>query len=136
MSKPRVAVTMGDPAGIGPEICLRILGDRELRERIMCCVFGNFQIMSTVAEQLGLQTPEKVVSLADWKADSNLETPEFIDINFDGQRDVTAGAINKKTGQASHDFVVAAIEQSKIGNFDAVTTAPIHKEAWNQAGIT
>jgi 4-hydroxythreonine-4-phosphate dehydrogenase len=48
MKLPRIAVTMGDPAGIGPEICLHLLNNTEIRNQCVPIVFGTAAVLRTV----------------------------------------------------------------------------------------
>ena len=52
-NKPRIAVTMGDPAGVGPELCLRLLQNEEIAAELTPIVFGDVAVLQRVAQQLG-----------------------------------------------------------------------------------
>ncbi len=54
MDKRRIALTMGDPAGVGPEICLRALADEQLAAECQLIVFGDAGVLNRCADQLGL----------------------------------------------------------------------------------
>ena len=51
MSKPRIAITMGDPAGIGPEICLDLLNDPDISDLCSPIVFGDSSVLRSCAEK-------------------------------------------------------------------------------------
>ena len=61
MSLPRIAVTTGDPAGIGPEVCLKLLANPEVLEICQPIIFGDASVLNKAAEECGLPRPEKVV---------------------------------------------------------------------------
>ena len=61
MSKPRIAVTMGDPAGIGPEICLDLLADSSMADRCVPIVFGDAEVLRLCAGQAGKNGDFQVV---------------------------------------------------------------------------
>lgn len=132
MKRPRIAVTMGDPAGVGPEICLDLLANSELAEHCTPIVFGNAAVMEKCAAATGRALPETIIDRA---ALSTSDGPAVLDLNSLGIDDFTAGQVNRATGQASYDYIIAAIDAALAGEVDAVTTAPIHKEALNSAGV-
>ncbi len=117
MSKKRIALTMGDPAGIGPEICLRT-AQSELAEQHSLTIFGDQAILGRVAEKLSMPVPANIVS-----------------IEKDSLESLVPGQISRETGIASFAYVDAAVRSVASGEWDAVATAPIHKEAWSMAGI-
>src|SRR5881227_2606966 len=57
MSLPRIAVTMGDPAGVGPEVCLHLLADEAITQECIPVVFGDALILRRVAESAKLPLP-------------------------------------------------------------------------------
>jgi len=109
---------MGDPAGIGPEICLRLLANAELARICTPVVFGDAGVLQRVAEKLAL--PFDVSSIRDLAAIAAEE--------------VIPGQIDARCGEAAYRYVVAAIDAALAGEFDAVATAPLHKEALHAAG--
>jgi len=129
----RIAITMGDPAGIGPEICLRALGDEELRRECIPIVFGDAGVLRRAAEVCSLPTPEQFVT--DAAQLRNLTGPAVYDLKAIDARQVTPGTVDASTGAAAYQYLEAAIELAKQGLVDAVCTAPIHKEALRSAGV-
>lgn len=107
-----IAVTMGDPAGVGPELCLRLAADAR------CVVFGDRRTLDVVADRL--HRPR-------------LPAHRVRDITSPG--DVTPGAVSAACGRSSFQFVEAAIAAALAGEVAAVCTLPINKEAWHAAGI-
>ena len=63
MSLPKIAVTMGDPAGVGPEVCLHLLQNAEVAERCVPIIFGDRAVLEQAAEQCGLAKPARYLSL-------------------------------------------------------------------------
>ena len=112
MPSPLV-ITQGDPAGIGPELVLKILADPpcpNLR------VIGCANHLSQVASQLELPLLDNYLI--------DLPLPESIKI----------GEISAAAGQHSFDCLEAAVEGAMDGTFGGIITNPIHKEAWYRAG--
>jgi 4-hydroxythreonine-4-phosphate dehydrogenase len=127
---PKIAVTTGDPAGIGPEVCLQLLNNPEIAEVCIPVVFGDLCVMERAAEECGLRMPTKVAR--------DLEEavgPCLLDFNSISQKDYQTGSINASTGHAGYNYVTAAIDAALDGKVDAVTTGPLNKEALKLAGV-
>ena len=134
--KPKIAITMGDPAGIGPEICLIALANPDILNVCVPILFGDAAVLARVADEVGLEPPELVIPLAEWKESHEMfETPAVVDIESMNVDELTPGAVSPKTGQACYDYIIAAIEAAKANQVAGVTTAPINKEALRSAGI-
>lgn len=134
--KPRVAVTMGDPAGIGPEICLDLLTNAEIHAPCDALVFGDWDILKRVAMATGRGLPERVIPWDEWKIAPNaLKGPGVVDFQAIQSDDLEAGKVHAGTGRAAYRYIEAAIEAAVAGKVEAVATGPIHKEALHAAGI-
>lgn len=137
MPTPLIAITMGDPAGVGPEICLQLLANESVREFATPVIFGDARLLARCARQLGLPSPKRILSEIDWAEKcSSLDEPAVLDIfGFDAQN-FTPGTISAKTGAAGYRYVEKAIAAALAGQVAAVATAPLNKEALHAAGIT
>jgi 4-hydroxythreonine-4-phosphate dehydrogenase len=134
---PRIAVTMGDPAGVGPEICLRLLANAAMREVCVPIIFGDASIMKRVAAACDLPAPEKIISAAEWQgAWADIDAPVVYDIPTEGMDEVEAGVVSAVTGRAGFVYVEESIRAALAGEIDAVSTAPLNKEALNDAGVS
>ena len=133
MTKPRIAVTMGDPAGVGPEICLDLLADSSVAERCTPIVFGDAEVLRLCAERTGKPSTFQEVS-----KDSLLSTdsPSVLDLSLMEMDQLQPGTINPATGKATYGYVTEAIDACLAGHVDAVTTCPANKGAMQSAGIT
>lgn len=131
--KPITAITMGDPAGIGPEIVIGTMLDPSIHN---CCkpfVIGSRAIMDRAAKVLGKELKYHPISDP---AEANYEYG-MIDILETGDYDVDAvhwGEVSRTAGQMSLDWIMKSIELGMAGKVDAVSTAPIHKQAIKLAG--
>jgi 4-hydroxythreonine-4-phosphate dehydrogenase len=136
MNRPRIAVTMGDPAGIGPEVCLHLLANQDLTQRLVPVIFGDAAILRRAAEAAGLPFTANVISRQDWSSvQAGLETPAVLDLGAVDASAVQPGVIGAHTGLAGYAYVNAAIDAVLAGDVAAVTTAPLNKEALRMAGI-
>jgi len=136
MHLPRIAVTMGDPAGVGPEVCLRLMAHAPTQERCVPLLFGDSAVLERVAERCRLGTLPRVVDYARWELTwDKIAEPTIVDFVEDRSCAVTPGVVNELTGRASYRYIRAAIGAAMTGKVDAVTTGPIHKKALNAAGV-
>ena len=130
MSLPKIVVTMGDPAGIGPEICLKLLGNTELATQCIMIVFGDRVVMEQAADQCGLPKPKKYI-----RGLAEADTSCVLDIGAIALDQFKIGTVNAATGRAGYAYVENAINAALSGQVAAVTTAPLNKEALHAAEI-
>ena len=119
--RPRLAITLGDPAGIGPEVILKALA-KESRECDVT-VFGHRALLTSCYQQLINHSAQDYIN-PERLLISDLEHPIAVQL----------GHPSVKTGAASFTYVKTAIDQTLSGEFDAVVTGPIAKSVWKQAG--
>jgi 4-hydroxythreonine-4-phosphate dehydrogenase len=128
MSKPRLAITLGDPAGIGTEVVLKAAIDRSLADYDLTLV-GNLELLIDRYQQLRQQIPGEI-ELA------NPADLKIIDVPLDRliRQGVKIGQGNAASGAAGFTYLDLAIDRTLAGDFDAIVTAPIAKSAWLAAG--
>ncbi|MEA5500891.1 4-hydroxythreonine-4-phosphate dehydrogenase PdxA [Limnoraphis robusta] len=124
-SKPHLAVTLGDPAGIGPEVILKALADQSLTSECHITLIGHRKILQ--------QTYENLHSIY-----SSLAIPDDLNILEvelnENCHKITPGIGNIASGAASFAYLETAITQTLAGKFHAIVTAPIAKTHWKAAG--
>lgn len=130
---PRIAITMGDAAGVGPELCLHVLAHPALAAEVTPLVFGDAALLERVAAACGQPVPRYVVDRVD--ALDTVHGPAVVQIDGLDAAGVQPGVIQADAGAAAHRYIQAAIQAARAGTVHAVTTAPIHKEALHAAGI-
>jgi 4-hydroxythreonine-4-phosphate dehydrogenase len=137
MPKPLIAVTMGDPAGVGPEVCLQLLANEEVREFATPVIFGDARLLSRCARQAGLPAPKRIISEIEWAEKfGSIDEPCVLDLfGFDAEG-FTPGTVSAKTGAAGYLYVEKSIQAALAKQVAAVATAPLNKEALHAAGIT
>lgn len=124
----RLALTIGDPAGIGSEIVLKALADHRIRKlyakitvigdrRQVCLVHS--QIKSAMAKDLA--DPEHLPDQVEWQ-------------DLSGFGEISLGKGDANSGAASFAYLDQAIAETLAGKFDGIVTAPIAKSAWKLAG--
>lgn len=138
MSQQRlaVAISMGDPAGIGPEICLQALSDPAVLRDAIPIVFGDAGILRRVAQQLDRPAaPAQVLSQQAVQDGAAFDQPTIIDVTALDDRQCVPGTVTAETGNAAFHYFTAALDSVLAGQTVALTTGPINKEAVNAAGI-
>ena len=135
MKLPRIAVTMGDPAGIGPEICLRLLANPDIARECVPIVFGDADVLRRVASASGISFSAPVIPKSDWpKGFANVTTPSVLNLDCTDASVVVPGQMSATCGDAAFRYVLAAIGAGLAHEVDAVATAPLNKEAMHAAG--
>lgn len=136
MSKPLIAITMGDPAGVGPEVCLQLLANEAVHEFATPVVFGDARLLSRCARQVGLPAPRRILSEIDWAEQcATLSEPCVLDVFGFDAAEFTPGVVSARTGAAGYRYVERSIEAAMAGQVAGVATAPLNKEALRAAGI-
>ncbi len=136
MSLPLIGITMGDPAGVGPEVCLQLLANSAVREFALPVVFGDAAILMRCARETGLPSPARILSEKEWDAARHdLGEPAILDLPGFDDTGFVPGSVDERTGAAAYHYIETSIEHALAGSIAAVATAPIHKEALRAAGI-
>ncbi len=128
----RLAVTMGDPAGIGPEICAKVLEPGVIPAQVIPVLVGDAALLRTVA---GSSLPE-VILVTD-PSDPGSVKPGGVylyDLRQGGEK-IRPGSASAESGSASAAYLRGAVELVKNGMTQGIVTAPISKEAWRMAGV-
>jgi len=126
---------MGDPAGVGPELCLRLLADQGVNQICNPVVFGDANVLNRCSQTLDLPLTSRVVDLGSIDTLNQNPGPAVVDLANVPDDALTPGTVNKQTGAASFEFINRAIDAALAGQVDGVATGPINKEAWQAAGI-
>ena len=122
---------MGDPAGVGPEICLRLLQNDEIAHLCTPIIFGSAAVLEQAAEQCRLARPQSIIGGL-----SEAGGPCVLDIGGIDLAKFTTGTVNANTGRAAFAYIEDAINAALSGQVSAVTTSPINKEALHAADIS
>lgn len=132
---PRIAVTMGDPAGVGPELCLRLLHDEAVRQECVPVVFGDHEVLRRQAHLLGNECAIPCIQRKDWARHwMNVKEPTIVHFENIDPYAFTPGQVDARCGEAAFQYITAAINAGLGDMVDAVTTGPINKEALHAAG--
>jgi 4-phospho-D-threonate 3-dehydrogenase / 4-phospho-D-erythronate 3-dehydrogenase len=130
---PLFGLTMGDPAGIGPEIVLKALMDPATFQVCRPVIVGNVAVMQAAACGLGLPVE---ITATDRPAAARFMPGMacVVEAGTDSGREVRQGVISAQAGDLAYQAIVRAIGLALGDEVDGVVTAPIHKEALHAAG--
>ncbi len=131
--RPRLAITLGDPNGIGPEVVIKCLIDSRLHKYMEPLVIGSAEVLREHAARLGYgDLSLRIVQDPDERVGEG-EIP-VLDVTGGEPFDVTFGAITEAGGRLAMQAVTRAVDLCMSGEADAMVTAPISKEAISKAG--
>ncbi len=113
-----IGITMGDPVGVGPEICVRALAEMGERDRARTRIYGNLATLEAARSALGVEV--------------DLEG-QVVDLPVEGAP-LPWGQLSAVAGDAAFRFIEKAVRDAEAGVIGCIVTAPINKEALNAAG--
>lgn len=130
--KPIIGITMGDAAGIGPEVIVKALGYKEIYENCKPVVIGDASILEKVLPIV--QSKLKIHTIQN-PAEAKYEYGliDVIDLHL-LPADLPFGEVNAAAGDAAFQYLARAIELAKDKHIDAICTAPLNKEALHLGG--
>ncbi len=135
MSRPTIAVTMGDPAGIGPEIVMRALNEPEVRS---CCnpvVIGDPRILVRAGGVV--QSPLSIITVS--RAAGAGTDPTSVDVVVAGELPpdtLKPGTLDARWGECAAACCRRAVALAQAGEVSAIVSTPFNKEAFHMAGYT
>lgn len=132
--RPLIGITLGDPAGIGPEITVKALADHPVSEMCRPVVIGDAQILKEAARLVG--RPDIRINAIE-RPSEGAYCPGCIDVIDQKAADpdkLELGKVSAMAGEAAFQYVKKAIELAMAGEVDATVTNALNKEALNLAG--
>jgi len=134
---PIIAITMGDPNGIGPEIILKLHRDKKVRNFCLPVVIGDIAVLESYSKLLGIKSGIYSIRNSVREEVRSGKSGEIMVIDegcFD-IKDLKPGKIQAECGSAAVRYIKKAVELALDGEIDGIATAPISKEAMNRAGF-
>jgi 4-phospho-D-threonate 3-dehydrogenase / 4-phospho-D-erythronate 3-dehydrogenase len=129
---PILAITMGDPAGIGPEIAAKTFANAEVYDMCRPLLCGNGKVMEKCIAQLGINLKINAITHAE---DARFQQGVIDVVEIGGDADaIEQGKVSAVAGDMAFKAVVCAISLAMEGNVDGTVTGPINKESLNLAG--
>ncbi|HEY0408135.1 MAG TPA: 4-hydroxythreonine-4-phosphate dehydrogenase PdxA [Pyrinomonadaceae bacterium] len=124
---PRIGITMGDPAGIGPEVVLKAVAEEEVQRICVPVIIGDAQLLAHTARTLDLQCGYDIIR-HDERLPAHLTEPVIFHLDNVGGY-IEPGIESGAAGKAAAQYIEAAVELCAAGSLDAIATAPINKRA-------
>ncbi|HEV2799488.1 MAG TPA: 4-hydroxythreonine-4-phosphate dehydrogenase PdxA [Pyrinomonadaceae bacterium] len=125
--RPRIGITIGDPAGIGPEVVLKAVAEEAVRRACAPVIVGDAQLLAHTARKLNLQCGYEVVR-RDEPFPTDFDAPLIYHLD-NIRADIEPGIESADAGRAAGEYIEAAVELCMQGKLDAISTAPINKRA-------
>lgn len=125
--KPTIAITIGDPAGVGPEIVLKALKDERIWSSVKPIIFGETTVLRQAMEITGLKYNLQIIARID-HAEFSKNTINIVESDIISQP-VEMGKINGTCGRSAFSYILNAIDWTLAGLTQAIATAPINKES-------
>ncbi len=129
-AKPVIGITMGDAAGIGPEIVLKALADKDLLNTCRCVIIGDLARLQAVAAELGVNFEFTRIDSANFDIREGISVFDLANL----PSVIETGIDSAVTGKASAEYIDAAVELWQNKKIDAICTAPISKKAIGLGG--
>ena len=130
--KPIIAITMGDAAGVGPEIIIKALGDPAIYDMCRPVILGDSTILKRAVKFVG--STLKINSIVETnEAIYEQGTVDCLDLKLLNDQ-LPVGRVSKEAGNAAFRYLEKAISLAKENKIDAICTAPLNKEALRLAG--
>ena len=131
--KPILAITMGDPAGIGPEIIVKALNNKETYEKCRPLVTGDASVMEWAVRQLGTEQKINIIHSVG-EALFEFGTIDVYDLQCVDMTVFEPGVVSPQCGNAAFVSIIKAIELAMADEVDGTVTAPLNKEALHKGG--
>ncbi len=131
--KPILGITMGDPAGSGPEIVVKALSLKEIYDICRPVVIGDAACMQEAVHIVGWTGkihPVQEVSASRFEPGAI----DVLDLKNADMRSIVRGQVNTIAGKAAYDYIEKGTQLALAGETNAIVTSAINKEALNNAG--
>ena len=133
-NKVVIGVPLGDPAGIGPEIVIKALSDKQIYEVCTPVIVGDSSTILQAMKFCERELKINVISSAT-EAKSECGTIDLVDMKNVNIKTLAIGKIQPAGGKAAFEYIKKTVEMAMSREFDAIATTPINKESLKAAGI-
>ena len=130
--KPIIGITMGDAAGIGPEIIVKSLTDKDIYDRCQPVVIGDAKMLERVKPIVEADVEIHVINSVS-EAKNKLGVIDVIDLDL-LPIDLPFGQVSGEAGNAAYQYIAKAVALAKEKQINAICTAPLNKEAMHKGG--
>lgn len=133
--RPLIGLTMGDAAGIGPEVAVRAALDERVKAAARVVFYGHPVVFRRAVQLIGSDLRLAVIGSVKEAERVAAEEVPCLSCCAEEVAEVPPGKIDARAGRAAHDALIAAAEDALRGDLHALTTAPLHKVALRLAGL-
>ena len=134
MKRSFIAVPIGDPAGVGPEIVAKSVASKDVTAAAKCVIVGNKEVMDNAIKITGENLTVNVIDDVE-QGDYREGILNLIHIDNMDMSQFAFGKVSGMCGKAAYDYIEKSIELANNGKVDAVATTPINKESLRAGGI-
>ena len=134
LKRPRIGITIGDPAGIGPEVTLKAIVNDQVLAACVPVLIGDAQYLAHWARIFGLAPAMEIIN-AGSPIPNDLNSPVVYNIKKN-RGSTQLGREQGECGRAAAEFITAAVSLCQTGGLEAMTTAPINKRALSLGGYS
>lgn len=134
MKKPLIAVPIGDPAGIGPEIVAKAIASQELFQTADCVVVGDKNVMENAINLVNADLRIHLITNPG-EGDYQEGVLNLVDLRNIAMDEFEFGKVNGMCGKAAYEYIEKSIEFANGGKVDAIATTPINKESLRAGNI-
>jgi len=132
--RPLIALTMGDVAGVGPEVIARAWGESPLRTLARPFVVGSRFVLERALACVNVSADVQEIFRPE-EAEPSARVIPCLEATEQDLADVRPGRLDPRSGRAAYDFLTTAADLALEGRIDAITTLPLNKEALHAGGI-
>jgi 4-hydroxythreonine-4-phosphate dehydrogenase len=133
---PVVALTLGDPAGIGPELIAKMLSNKQLITQANIVLLGDEWLWAQGQQIAGVQVnTQELSSLAEVRGRADTSLPAFVQLDTVKAEQVQCGQAQAPGGRSVLKVLDACMDATKLGEVDAICFAPLNKFAMKQGGL-
>lgn len=132
--KPFIAVPMGDPAGIGPEIVVKSLVNKEVQNSANCVIIGDKDVIEDAIKFTGVDLKVNVIEKVN-EGDYSEGVLNLINLNNVDMKEFKLGEVSGACGKAAYEYIEKSIELANNKEVAAVSTTPINKESLKAGNI-
>ena len=125
----KIAITMGDPSGIGPEISLKTLANYN-KYKNDCLIYGSKDILEYYKDILNIEEEINYIKSTDDFIEGKINV-----LNIESDQEIKIGKVDPYSGRQAYEYIKAAINDALERRVSAVVTCPINKESLNKGGI-
>lgn len=135
MERPYIAIPLGDPAGIGPEIVLKTLAEQEIVDIAKCVVVGDAKVLKNAMTFPGIPQLEIKVIHQPEEGDYSAGVLNLIDLDNIDMAKFPIGQVDGMCGKAAYEYIAKCIELANARKVAAVSTTPVNKESFKAGGV-